>query len=77
MLAGGGITRIAWESGVLAGLAAGGIDTQDWDLVVGTSAGAFVGARLTGDGSPEPLFAIQSFADGRAAAKAHRPDPVG
>jgi NTE family protein len=60
VLAGGGITGIAWESGVLAGLAAGGIDTQSWDLVVGTSAGAYVGARLTGDGSPEPLFAVQT-----------------
>ena len=60
VLAGGGITGIAWESGVLAGLAAGGIDTVAWDLVVGTSAGAFVGARLTGDGSPDPLFAAQT-----------------
>ena len=60
VLAGGGITGIAWESGVLAGLAAGGVDTRQWDLVVGTSAGAFVGARLVGDGSPDPLFAAQT-----------------
>jgi NTE family protein len=51
---------MAWESGVLAGLSAGGLDTGRWDLVVGTSAGAFVGARLLGDGSPDPLFAIQT-----------------
>jgi NTE family protein len=62
VLAGGGITGIAWESGVLAGLAAGGVDTQDWDLVVGTSAGAFVGARLALDGAPEPLFERQASA---------------
>ena len=60
ILAGGGITGIAWESGVLAGLEAADFDTQTWDLVVGTSAGAYVGARLTGDGSPEPLFAVQT-----------------
>lgn len=60
ILAGGGITGIAWESGVLAGLAAGGVDTQTWDLGAGTSAGAYVGARLTGDGSPGPLYAIQT-----------------
>lgn len=60
ILAGGGILGIAWESGVLAGLEASGIDTQDWDLVVGTSAGAYVGARLTVDGSPAPLFALET-----------------
>ena len=72
VLAGGGITGIAWESGVLAGLAAEGIDTQDWDLVVGTSAGAFVGARLTGDGSPEPLFAMQTSGNDDAEEDALR-----
>ena len=62
VLAGGGLTGIAWESGVLAGLAAGGVDTEHWDLVVGTSAGAFVGARLTLDGSAGPLFERQASA---------------
>ena len=66
VLAGGGITGIAWESGVLAGLAAGGVDTGHWDLVVGTSAGAFVGARLLGDGSPDPLFAAQTSGNDNA-----------
>ena len=60
ILAGGGILGIAWESGVLAGLEAAGIDTQDWSLVVGTSAGAYVGARLTVDGSPAPLFSLET-----------------
>ncbi len=60
ILAGGGILGIAWESGVLAGLEAAGIDTQDWGVVVGTSAGAYVGARLTVDGSPAPLFALET-----------------
>ena len=30
ILAGGGITGIAWESGVLAGLEAGGFDSQTY-----------------------------------------------
>ena len=66
VLAGGGVIGIAWESGVLAGLEAGGFDTQHWDLVVGTSAGAYVGARLIGDGSPGPLFTVQTAADDAA-----------
>ena len=72
VLAGGGIAGIAWELGVLAGLAAGGVDMQDWDLVVGTSAGAFVGARLTIDGSPEPLFERQASAVNSADEEAIR-----
>jgi NTE family protein len=72
VLAGGGITGIAWESGVLAGLARGGVDMQAWELVVGTSAGAFVGARLTGDGSADPLFALQTSGDDAAMEVAMR-----
>lgn len=49
VLGGGGVTGIAWEVGVLAGLAESGFDVRDWDLVVGTSAGAIAGARLLGD----------------------------
>lgn len=46
VLGGGGITGIAWEIGLLAGLRRGGTDLADADLVVGTSAGAFVGALV-------------------------------
>jgi NTE family protein len=46
VLGGGGITGIAWEIGVLAGLAEAGVDLSDADLVVGTSAGSVVGAQL-------------------------------
>jgi NTE family protein len=72
VLAGGGINGIAWESGVLAGLAAGGVDTQQWSLVVGTSAGAFVGARLTSDGSPDPLFLLQKSSNNAPEEEALR-----
>jgi NTE family protein len=46
VLGGGGITGIAWEIGVVAGLAEAGIDLTSADLVVGTSAGSVVGAQL-------------------------------
>ncbi len=46
VLGGGGITGIAWELGLLHGLALGGVDLTDADLVVGTSAGSVVGAQV-------------------------------
>jgi NTE family protein len=59
VLGGGGITGIAWEVGVLAGLAEAGVDLTGADLVVGTSAGSVVGAQLTGGAALEALFARQ------------------
>jgi NTE family protein len=46
VLGGGGITGIAWELGLLAGLRRLGTDLTAADLVVGTSAGAYVGALI-------------------------------
>lgn len=51
MLGGGGLTGIAWELGLLAGLAERGGDLTGADLVVGTSAGSVVGAQIT-SGTP-------------------------
>ena len=51
VLGGGGLSGIAWETGVLAGLAAGGADVTGADFVLGTSAGATVAAQL-GSGLP-------------------------
>jgi NTE family protein len=48
VLGGGGVTGIAWETGVLHGLAEAGFDIRNWDMVVGTSAGSVVGAKLLG-----------------------------
>ena len=47
VLGGGGITGIAWETGLLLGLAQAGVDVTGADLVVGTSAGSVVGAQVT------------------------------
>ncbi|MGA4514142.1 patatin-like phospholipase family protein [Staphylococcus caledonicus] len=46
VLGGGGITGIAWQAGVLAGLLENGVNVDKADRVIGTSAGAFVGAIL-------------------------------
>ncbi|HEY8046248.1 MAG TPA: patatin-like phospholipase family protein [Streptosporangiaceae bacterium] len=51
VLGGGGLSGIAWETGVLAGLAAAGADVSLADFVLGTSAGATVAAQL-GSGLP-------------------------
>ncbi|MFI6202504.1 patatin-like phospholipase family protein [Staphylococcus warneri] len=47
VLGGGGITGIAWESGVLAALIENGMKISQIDKIFGTSAGAFVGAVLS------------------------------
>ena len=59
VLGGGGITGIAWELGMLAGLAERGIDLRTADLIVGTSAGSVVGAQLATGVDVEERYAAQ------------------
>jgi NTE family protein len=59
VLGGGGITGIAWEIGLLAGLADAGVDLSGADLVVGTSAGSVVGARLATGEDLREMYARQ------------------
>ena len=59
VLGGGGITGIAWETGLLAGLAEAGVDLTAADRVVGTSAGSIVGAQVTSDLGLEELYRRQ------------------
>ncbi|MFE6224191.1 MULTISPECIES: patatin-like phospholipase family protein [unclassified Streptomyces] len=47
VLGAGGLVGAAWEVGILHGLAEAGVDLTGADLVVGSSAGAVVGALLT------------------------------
>jgi len=56
---GGGVTGIAWEVGILAGLADTGIDLAGADTVIGTSAGSFVGAGVAGGVPLDDLYASQ------------------
>jgi NTE family protein len=58
-LGGGGITGIAWETGLLLGLQERGVDVTTADVVVGTSAGSVVGAQITTGNTLEDLFAYQ------------------
>jgi NTE family protein len=59
VLGGGGITGAAWEIGMLAGLVEAGIDLRSADMVIGTSAGANVGAQVLSGVPIEELFARQ------------------
>jgi|KBSMisStaDraftv2_1062788.scaffolds.fasta_scaffold10552_8 NTE family protein len=57
VLSGGGPLAVAWESGLLAGLAEAGTVPTDADFILGTSAGAIVGAQLTTGRSADALAA--------------------
>jgi len=60
VLAGGGVTGVAWETGVLMGLLDPGTNLlSNIDLVVGTSAGSTVAAQILSGTSLEELFARQ------------------
>ncbi|MEV0129902.1 patatin-like phospholipase family protein [Dactylosporangium sp. NPDC050688] len=59
VLGGGGVTGVAWETGIIAGLAAAGVDLTRADLVVGTSAGAVVAAQVTSGVPVEELYERQ------------------
>ena len=66
VLGGGGVAGIAWEIGLLARLAALGTDVAaDADLVVGTSAGACVGALVAGESGYDALIAAQRLPAGQ------------
>lgn len=59
VLGGGGPVGIAWETGLLAGLAEGGVDVHHADWILGTSAGSFVGAQIAMHRDPAALFAAE------------------
>jgi len=59
VLGGGGVTGIAWEIGVLSGLLSAGVDLRKADVVIGTSAGAYVGAAYASGYDIEQLLAEQ------------------
>jgi NTE family protein len=58
ILGGGGVTGIAWETGLLKGLQDAGLDLRASDAVIGTSAGSFAGAYLA-SGRVDEFFARQ------------------
>lgn len=67
VLSGGGAVGIAWEIGVAAGLARGGVDLREADFILGTSAGSAVGAQLALGRDFDDLVSRQRLI-GRAAS---------
>ena len=59
VLGGGGVTGVAWELGILKGLADAGVDLSAADLVVGTSAGSVVGAQITSGRTLDDFYKTQ------------------
>ncbi len=59
VLGGGGVTGIAWETGLLAGLVETGIDLTSADVIVGTSAGSVVGAQISSGAKLNDLYLAQ------------------
>lgn len=47
VLGGGGVTGIAWMTGVLRGLEEKGLNLEQFDKLIGTSAGATLAAQIT------------------------------
>lgn len=63
VLGAGGVTGTAWETGILHGLAKAGVDLSTADLIVGSSAGAIVGAQLASGLVPVGELYEQQLAD--------------
>lgn len=59
VLGGGGVTGIAWETGLLFGLEEAGVHLRTADRLVGTSAGSTVAAQLASGTALERLFQAQ------------------
>ena len=59
VLGGGGVTGIAWETGLIAGLAGLGIDLAAADVIIGTSAGSLVGTDIASGQELEALYQAQ------------------
>ncbi|WP_395292311.1 patatin-like phospholipase family protein [Kitasatospora hibisci] len=72
----GGRLGTAWTAGLAAGLRRAGADLGEADLIVGTSAGAIVGAVLATGQDPARFAALPARrpADGTPAPR--RPDPA-
>jgi NTE family protein len=59
VLGGGGVAGIAWETGIVAGMAEAGLDPLEAEFIVGTSAGATVAAQITSGRTPDHWFQRQ------------------
>ena len=73
VLGGGGLAGIAWEVGVLVGLADAGVDVTGADRIVGTSAGSVVGTLVA---TGVDLAAVHAQHQDAAAAAASTGAPA-
>lgn len=62
----GGPVGTAWMAGLAVGLRRAGVDLAEADLIVGTSAGAIVGAVLATGQDPERLASLPRSAKAEA-----------
>ncbi|HEX4452828.1 MAG TPA: patatin-like phospholipase family protein [Kofleriaceae bacterium] len=69
ILGAGGPAAAAFEIGIIAGLADGGVDVRDADVFIGTSAGARIAVQLAGSVEINELFR-------RKLAPCSRPKPL-
>jgi NTE family protein len=69
VLGGGGPVGIAWETGLIAGLAESGLDLRQSDWILGTSAGSVVGAQLAMGRDPAAMLRTE-FANAERAKEA-------
>jgi NTE family protein len=74
VLSGGGLLGVGWELGVLRGLQDGGVDIGGFGKVIGTSAGATVGA-LAASGAPLEAVAPNVERDRQFAAIVQQMNP--
>lgn len=77
VLGGGGVVGLAWEVGVLAGLAeVDALDPRKAGLTIGTSAGSIIGSRLGLGASVSELFDEQTKPLEMNVAVTAPPDPA-
>src|SRR2546422_1775273 len=78
VLSGGALLGVGWELGVLRGMQDGGVDTGGFAKVIGTSAGAMVGA-IAASGAPLTAVAPNEERDRQFAAIVQQmnPDTIG
>ncbi|WP_331767583.1 patatin-like phospholipase family protein [Embleya sp. NBC_00896] len=62
----GGVAGTAWLAGLVVGLRRAGVDLADADLIVGTSAGAIVGAMIATGQDPSRLATLNGSGNGTA-----------
>lgn len=72
----GGRLGTAWTAGLAAGLRGFGVDLGEADLIVGTSAGAIVGAVIATGQDPARLATVSLPRTADASSAPRRPDPA-